>query len=238
MAQQKKTATDGTAKQEQTQNIKGINIPPITKMLLKSHPSGSQTDENIESNTNIEEIPNKIGRPTADIDYDKLTEYASQNIENYKIAEALGISVATFYKHMKENPDFKQAYDQGMENRKYELEKALYRRAMGFEAQETITEKDEKGNVIKTKITDKNYVPDTTAAIFALKNVYSEKYKDRIETVTDININFNQIQALTNEELVKLASNTTIEVDYTIEWQNKGLKRRKDWIFTVNRRAL
>lgn len=224
-----KAITDSTATQ-QTQDIKGINTPLIYETLLKTHSMASQTQENTDKAVNIEEMPNKyepVGRPPVNIDYDKLTEYASQPISNKEIAKALDMSVSTFYKYMREDTIFKQAYENGMDNRKYELEKALYKRATGFEAQEVVTEKDEKGNLVKTKITDKSYVPDTTAAIFALKNVYSEKYKDRIETVTDININFNQIQALTNEELAKLASNAMIEVDYSIEWQTKGKKGEK-----------
>ena len=81
-----------------------------------------------------------------------------------------------------------------------------------------VTEKDNEGNIIKTKVTDKSYVPDTTAAIFALKNVYSEKYKDRIETITDININVNQINQLSDAELAKIANANIIEaLDYNIE---------------------
>lgn len=186
---------------------KGIKVSKGNLRALKGRLNSSQTKK-----------PSKIGRPPVIIDYEKLTGFASQNIENYKIAEALGISTATFYRFMNEDPNFKAAYEQGMENRKYELEKALYKRASGFEATETVVEKDETGEVIKTKVTNKSYVPDTTAAIFALKNVYSEKYKDRIETVTDININVNQINQLSDSELAKIASSAVIDnIDYSIE---------------------
>lgn len=191
-----------------TQNNKGIKVSTNKLKSLKGRLKASKTKKRT------------AGRPSAMeyIDLNKLTEYASQPIENYKIAEALGISVTTFYRHMRENPDFKLAYDTGIDNRKYELEKALYKRATGFEAQEVVTEKDNEGNITKTKVTDKSYVPDTTAAIFALKNVYSEKYKDRIETVTDININVNQINQLSDTELAKIANANIIEaLDYNIE---------------------
>jgi hypothetical protein len=197
---QDKAVTNSTAD-------KGIKVSKGNLRALKGRLNSSQTKK-----------PSKIGRPPVIIDYEKLTGFASQNIENYKIAEALGISTATFYRFMNEDPNFKAAYEQGMENRKYELEKALYKRASGFEATETVVEKDETGEVIKTKVTNKSYVPDTTAAIFALKNVYSEKYKDRIETVTDININVNQINQLSDSELAKIASSAVIDnIDYSIE---------------------
>lgn len=199
-------ATNSKAVKNSTAD-KGIKVSKGNLRALKGRLNSSQTKK-----------PSKIGRPPVIIDYEKLTGFASQNIENYKIAEALGISTATFYRFMNEDPNFKAAYEQGMENRKYELEKALYKRASGFEATETVVEKDETGEVIKTKVTNKSYVPDTTAAIFALKNVYSEKYKDRIETVTDININVNQINQLSDSELAKIASSAVIDnIDYSIE---------------------
>lgn len=152
------------------------------------------------------------------IDLDKLEEYASQPINNKEIAEALNISVTTFYREMKRNPEFKNAYEAGIENRKYELEKALYKRATGFEGQEIETVKDGEGNIVKQKIIDKTYVPDTAAAIFALKNVYSDKYKEVVQTQTDININVNQIHQLTDDELAKIANAQVVEaIDYSIE---------------------
>lgn len=206
MARTKKAVKDSTAKQtiREKQNNINTNTQEDKKTSLKSHSMTSQTKK-------------EVGRPAINIDLDKLTEFASQPIENYKIAEALGISLTTFYKNMRENTDFREAYNTGIDNRKYELEKALFRRATGFEATEIVTEKDEEGNIIKKKITDKSYVPDTTAAIFALKNVYSDKYKDRIETVTDINVNINQMQQLSNEELAKLVSSNVIDAEYSIE---------------------
>jgi hypothetical protein len=207
----KAAAVTSTAKQTNTDTINNdsINTQEDKETSLKSHSMTSQKEIKARSYKNV-------GRPAVNIDYDKLEGFASQNIENYKIAEALGISTATFYKYMKEDEKFKEAYEQGMENRKYELEKALYKRATGFEGQEVVTEKDETGNITKTKITNKMYVPDTTALIFTLSNRYGERYKQRVESTLDININYNDIQQLSNDELVKLASNM-VEAEYQIE---------------------
>ena len=208
----KAAAVTSTAKQTNTETINNdsINVSPTNKDSLKSHSMTSQEEEN-------KKEVNKVGRPPTNVDYNQLESFASQNIENYKIAEALNIGVSTFYRLMNADEKFKEAYDKGMENRKYELEKALFKRATGFEGKEVVTEKDQDGNIIKQKITDKSYVPDTTAAIFALKNVYSDKYKDRIETVTDINVNINQMQQLSNEELAKLVSTNIVDAEYSIE---------------------
>lgn len=154
------------------------------------------------------------------IDLDTVTALASQNIDNYKIAEALNICEATFYKLMRTEPTFKEAYEQGMENRKYELEKALFKRAQGFTTEETqtvVTDDPEKGRIIKNTTTRKNYVPDSVALIFALKNRYGDKYKDKIETTTNVNINIKHIETLSNEELMQIAETSDIQADYSIE---------------------
>lgn len=197
---QDKAVTNSTAD-------KGVKVSKGNLRALKGRLKGSNKPET----RGRKPISNQI-------DLDKLEEYASQPINNKEIAEALNISVTTFYREMKRNPEFKNAYEAGIENRKYELEKALYKRATGFEGQEIETVKDGEGNIVKQKITDKTYVPDTAAAIFALKNVYSDKYKEVVQTQTDININVNQIHQLSDSELAKIASASIAEaIDYSIE---------------------
>ena len=201
---QDKAVTNSTAD-------KGIKVSTQPDTCFKSQINGSQDKNN-------ELIIDKGGRPPLIIDYDKLTEYASQDITNKEIAEALDMSVASFYNKMKTDENFRQAYEQGMDNRKYELEKALYKRAAGYQAEEVVIEKDESGNVVKTKVTEKSYVPDTTALIFTLSNRYSDKYKQRVESSIDINVNVNQINQLPDNELIKIASGAIVDaVDYNIE---------------------
>ena len=158
------------------------------------------------------------GRKEIPVDYDKLTMYSSQAMNNKDIAAILGISEATFYVRMAQDQKFKQAYEAGINNRKYSLEKALLKRAEGYDAQEKEIISDGEGNVIKVKTTEKSYVPDTTALIFSLKNLYSDKYKEIVQTQTDININVNQIHQLTDDELAKIASAPILEaIEYSIE---------------------
>jgi len=148
---------------------------------------------------------------------DDLTEYAAQQMSNNEIANLLGISRSSFYKLLSENTEFKEAYKRGLQNRKYELEKALLKRAEGFTIEEKQIIQDSDGNIIKQTITEKNYVPDTTALIFALKNIYGEKYRDKIEQVNTFNVNIKQIQNLSDEELLKLAGSIDIPIDFEVE---------------------
>jgi hypothetical protein len=201
---QDKAVTNSTAD-------KGIKVSPNRIKSLKGRLKASKTKK-------------PVGRPAIPVDYDKLTEYASQDIINRDIAKALGMSPTLFYMKMREDPKFKKAYEQGMENRKFELERALYRRAAGYQTEEkktVVTNDPEKGQIIQTTVTEKSYVPDTTALIFTLSNVMPDKYKQKgPESKLDININVNQINQLSDDELVKIASGAIIEaeaLDYTIE---------------------
>ena len=62
-------------------------------------------------------------------------------------------------------------------------------------------------------------MPDTTALIFSLSNIYGDKYKQRAESVSTVNINVKQIQSLPDEELAKLIGNSQVlEIeDYNID---------------------
>jgi len=147
-----------------------------------------------------------------------VTMYASQSITNQEVSKLLNISTRSFYRLIADNQDFIQAYNKGIDNRKYALEKALLKRAEGFTAEETqtvVTQDPEKGTIVKNTVTQKNYVPDSTALIFSLKNLYSDKYKDRIESVSTVNVNVQQLQNLPDEELLKYIK--IDEIDYNIE---------------------
>lgn len=193
----------------QKQNNKGIKVSKAKIKSLKGRLNSSKTKKS-------------VGRPAIQVDYDKLTEYASQDIINRDIAKALGMSPTLFYMKMREDPKFKAAYEQGMDNRKYELERALYRRAAGYQTEEkktVVTNDPEKGQTTQTTIIEKSYVPDTTALIFTLSNIMSEKYKQKgPESKLDVNINVNQINQLSDSELAQLASGAIVEaLDYSIE---------------------
>ena len=188
---------------------KGIKVSKHKIKSLKGRLNSSKTKKS-------------VGRPAIPVNYDKLTEYASQDIINKDIAKALGMSPTLFYMKMREDPEFRKAYEQGMDNRKFELERALYRRAAGYQTEEkktVVTTDPEKGQTTQTTIIEKSYVPDTTALIFTLSNVMPDKYKQKgPEARLDVNINVNQINQLSDLELAQLASGAIVEaLDYSIE---------------------
>lgn len=197
-------------------NNGNVNIPEDIETSVKID---SVTSDN-GNNTPTKQKPGKKALiDSIDDDFLKqLTGYASQSITNIEISKLLNISVASFYNLMNDSQDFKNAYNRGIDNRRFELEKALLKRAEGFMAEETqtvVTDDPEKGIITKNTVTQKNYVPDTTALIFSLKNLYPDRYKDRIETVSTVNVNVQQLQNLPDEELLKYIK--IDELDYNIE---------------------
>ena len=227
MAQQKKAVADSTANTDK-QETKGINIPSNVETCVKtqSMTSGNtKLEVETQNNTNIEEKKSKAGKKPifqkVENRLDDLTNYISQGMENKKVAEMLDICESSFYHLLATEPQFKQAYEAGIDNRKYTLEKALLKRAEGFTAEETqtvVTDDPKTGRTVKNTTTKKNYVPDSVSLIFALKNLYSDKYKDRIESVSTVNVNVQQINNMSNEELLQCATNVEISLDdYSIE---------------------
>lgn len=104
-----------------------------------------------------------------------------------QIARNLGVSKHTLIKWKKNIPDFLDAIKKGKEVSDYELENALYKRAVGYYyEEETVTN---KGEVVKIK---KYEHANPTSLIFALKNRLPHKYRDKVEQeITNRNIEIN-----------------------------------------------
>lgn len=97
-----------------------------------------------------------------------------------EMSDAFGVSVTTFNKWKHAHVEFSVALKNGKAFADANVADRLYQRAMGFEHPE-VDIKMYEGNIIKTDIT-KRYPPDTTAAIFWLKNRQRDKWRDRHES--------------------------------------------------------
>ncbi len=62
------------------------------------------------------------------------------------------------------------------------LEASLWKKALGFEIDETKIERNGNGDIRKKTVTTKYYPPDTAALIFALTNVSPDQWKNRQNT--------------------------------------------------------
>ena len=113
-------------------------------------------------------------------------QYARDGLINEEIAAKLGISTTTFYNWQKKYVEFAEALKKGKQVVDAKVEKALLKRALGYEFEEVKVTVNESGQK-KVEKTKKQIKPDTTAQIFWLKNRLPDKWRDKHEIDQNIN---------------------------------------------------
>lgn len=103
--------------------------------------------------------------------------WARWGLTEKQIAKNMGCSYSTFRSWRDKYPALSAALKKGKEVSDFEVESALFRRATGYETEETITE-TVKG-VTTTRTIKKKIPPDTTAQIFWLKNRLPDRWRDK-----------------------------------------------------------
>lgn len=123
------------------------------------------------------------GRPTK---YKE--EYAAQakklcalGATDSQLADFFEVAVSTISLWKVEHPEFSEALKMAKEEADAKVEQSLYRRAMGYECDETDI-RVVGGEIVKTDLR-RIYPPDTTAAIFWLKNRKPSQWRDKVENV-------------------------------------------------------
>lgn len=123
----------------------------------------------------------KVGRPSK-----YQPEYAEQAAKlcrlgatDAQMADFFGVSVSTVSLWKVEHPEFSEAIKVPKAQADKRVEQSLYRRAIGYEHDETDL-RVVGTRLVKTPLR-KHYPPDTTAAIFWLKNRKPGEWRDRIE---------------------------------------------------------
>ena len=136
----------------------------------------------------------------------KIEGLARDGLTDEQIAENIGIRRETLYDWKKKYPNISNALKRGKEVIDRQVENALLKRALGYEYVETTKELTDSGLTVTKKVT-KTQAPDTTAAIFWLKNRKPQEWRDKKETEVTGNLNVNNpFSDLSVEELRKLAS--------------------------------
>ncbi|WP_138158767.1 transposase [Peptoniphilus catoniae] len=107
--------------------------------------------------------------------------WAKKGLTEEQIAKNMGIAYSTLREWKKKYEAIEAALKKGKEVVDYEVESALFKRAMGYEYEEEKTYIQEvDGKVTKRKEIYKRHMPgDTTAQIFWLKNRKPEEWRDR-----------------------------------------------------------
>lgn len=119
-------------------------------------------------------------------DFPLLAEgYAREGMTDKEICQKLGISQDTFYEYMKKYPEFSESVKEGKRPIDVEVEKALLKRAIGYEMEETqveykgIPKEGEKAKPTSVKKITKQVIPDVLAQKFWLMNRQPRRFKDR-----------------------------------------------------------
>lgn len=131
-----------------------------------------------------------VGRPTKYIDtypsqVEKLCKLGATDAE---IADFFDVSESTINLWKLEHPDFSESIKAGKMLADANVADRLYQRALGFEhdSEEIKVVSDGQGegsSIVRVPIR-KIYPPDSTAAIFWLKNRQKDKWRDKSETDT------------------------------------------------------
>lgn len=121
--------------------------------------------------------------------------WARDGLTDEQIAKKLGISKASFYNYQKEHIEFFDALKKGKEVSDYEVENALFKKALGytvtvkkaFKVKEVIVKDGERKERERIEYADEEvHIPaDTTAQIYWLNNRKPEKWRNKQEIVHD-----------------------------------------------------
>lgn len=107
---------------------------------------------------------------------EKLCKLGATDVE---IADFFEVNVATLNRWKADYPEFCESLKAGKEQADERVERSLFARATGYE-HDDMDIRVVDGTVVQTPIR-KHYPPDTTAAIFWLKNRRPAEWRDKVQ---------------------------------------------------------
>ena len=142
------------------------------------------------------------GRPTKyDESFNQLAyNYALLGATDKNLAEFLGVCEATVNTWKQDYPQFLESIKKGKEKADAKVAESLYKRATGFQYEET-KEEYERGILVKTTKTKKTVAPETTAQIFWLKNRQKAIWRDKQEKQVDLKVSGFDIDKLSDQTI-------------------------------------
>lgn len=143
------------------------------------------------------------GRPT-----DYRTEFCEEALRaceggatDLEVARILGINVATLYRWKAKHPEFCEALKTGKEVADERVERSLYHKAVGYSHKAVKIFMPAGATApVYAKYTE-HVPPDTTAAIFWLKNRRAEKWRDKTEVHHS-----HQVENMSDHDLERIAA--------------------------------
>lgn len=118
-----------------------------------------------------------------------------------EIADFFEVSIASLYRWKNEHPEFCEALKEAKAEADKRVEESLYQRALGY-SHEAVKIFMPAGASEPVKVPYReHYPPDTTAAIFWLKNRRPEAWRDKHEVEHS-----HRIEQMSDDELARIAS--------------------------------
>lgn len=124
---------------------------------------------------------NKGGRPSKfkGLDIEKVRVVARKGWTDVEMASFFGVAESTWYKWKVDYPEFSEALRDWKHEADERVERSLYERACGYSHPEAKIFNN--GGTEMVVDTIKHYPPDTTAAIYWLKNRQPDVWRDKTE---------------------------------------------------------
>lgn len=107
-----------------------------------------------------------------------LEGWARDGLSDIQIAQNIGISDRTLYRWKKEYGQICQSLKKGKEVADYQVENALFKRALGYTI-EIKEQKIDKYGCVHDLVKDVHIPPDTGAIAFWLKNRKPDKWREK-----------------------------------------------------------
>jgi len=108
---------------------------------------------------------------------DQARKLAKLGATDSEAADFFDVAISTIYLWKHERPEFSEALKVGKDEADDRVAQSLYRRALGYSHDAVKIAINADGKVTEAPFTE-HYPPDTTAAIFWLKNRRPEEWRD------------------------------------------------------------
>ena len=136
----------------------------------------------------------------------RIESWARMGLTDEQIAKNMGVNKTTLYDWIKKFPDISNSIKKGKAPIDFEVENALFKRAIGYEYEEveTIIEEIDGKQRKRIKKIKKVALPETSAMIFWLKNRKPEQWR-KLNPVVEAKLNAE------TEKLLREAENLSLE---------------------------
>lgn len=130
-----------------------------------------------------------------------IRDLSAKNIPQQKIASELGISLKTLQKLKNRHPDFAFAFKKGKSEMKDKLIDAIYKKAIGYDLEDTQSLVEATGGKKKQKIvkTTKHYPPDLNSAKYLLIINFGRDYNEKKDEIDIMEKRLKDNETWTNE---------------------------------------